>query len=281
MEACIGKSMDKKMAPLSPRLRPSRRQAGISLVEVMIATVVLTLSLMGLLFVITYSSRQNQIDKEVQIAQRAAQSVIEAMSSKPFSEIFRMYNDYDNDEIASTIDITPNIGLDAFLAKAEPGSWFDVELRDLDDNESLSAPVGARLPKLQPPGIGQDPTMPGFARPRCGKIIFPGDDWTTRGGVGDPADTEDARYLFENASDSWTASYWKQIMGLGILDMDGTGAEEPDVDMAGPPDSGSGKVRYRMLPVIVEVKWVGLAGLQSVVMHTFIFDRSNEWATTE
>ncbi len=248
-----------------------RGTSGITLLEVMIAGAVLILSLFGLMFVITYSTRQNQIDREVQIAQRAAQSVIESMSSKPFNEIFRMFNDFDDDTPAAVMGYAnaKEVGLDAFLSKAEPGSWFDVELEDLGDTESLA--TANRKAKLAPPKAGEDPLMPGFARPRCGKIIFPGDVLEVDG---------DGQKLLENAGDPWTTTYWKQVLGMK-LDMDGNGQTDDDVDMASPPDTGVAKVRYKLLPVIVEVKWKGLAGVQSVVLHTFIFDRYNQWMSSE
>ncbi len=252
--------------------RRSRRTSGITLLEVMIAGIVLVIALFGLMFVITYSSRQNQIDREVQIAQRAAQSVIEAMSSKPYNEIFKMFNDYQPD-MASPMGYDPadpdDQGLERFLAKAQPGSWFDVELQDLGDDETLA--TAKRSLKLAPPKIGEDPAMPGFARPHCGKIIFPGDVLEVDG---------DGEKLLESAADSWTTQYWNKILGMK-LDIDGNGVTNEDVDMASPPDTGIAKVRYKLLPVIVEVKWKGTAGVQSVVLHTFIFDRYNQWMTSE
>ena len=245
----------------------TNRQAGITLLEIMIASSILVLALVGLLFVITYSSRQNQVNQEVQIAQRAAQSVLEAMSGKPYEQIFKMFNDFDDDGIASPMGYAAGeAGLEAFLTKAEPGTWFDVELRDLDDNETLA--TAKRTPKLTPPAKGEDPEFPNFARPRCGKIYFPGD----------VVDVEnDGQALYENASDFWS-TYWTKTLGWN-KDMDGNGTIDADVDMSQP--GAVAQVRYKMLPVIVEVKWKGLAGVQSIRMHHIIYDRYNKWMKAE
>lgn len=243
------------------------RQAGLTLLEIMIAAAVLVIALVGLLFVITYSSRQNQINQEVQIAQRAAQSVVEAMSSKPYDQIFRMFNEPDDDAIAAPLGYaTGESGLETFLTKAEPGSWFDVELRDLEDTETLA--TSSRQPKLSPPKKGEDPEFPDFERPRCGKIIFPGDVVTV---------LTDGQTLTEDAADFWS-EYWRKTLNWN-LDMDGNGTVDAGVDMSQP--GAVAQVRYKMLPVIVEVRWKGLAGVQSVRLHHVIYDRYNKWMKAE
>ncbi|HXX92195.1 MAG TPA: prepilin-type N-terminal cleavage/methylation domain-containing protein [Planctomycetota bacterium] len=68
---------------------PSR---GFTLLEVMIAVTILVLSIVGLVGVITYTTTQNEINRENLLAMRAAEGKIEEMKQYATKEIFARYS---------------------------------------------------------------------------------------------------------------------------------------------------------------------------------------------
>lgn len=65
---------------------------GFTLVEIMIAMSVLTISFLGLVAAILYSTRLNLASKEATQAMRAAEQVLETLEATDFEDIFIRYN---------------------------------------------------------------------------------------------------------------------------------------------------------------------------------------------
>lgn len=77
--------------------RKSRPDAGVSLVEVIIALSIMVLTLIGLLAGISYASRTNASIHEDEMAMRGAQKMIETMRSYPVNMIWACFNNNPND----------------------------------------------------------------------------------------------------------------------------------------------------------------------------------------
>lgn len=73
-------------------MKNRRRSGGFTLLEVMIAVMILVLSIVGLLSVITYTTTKNEINRENLLAMRAAEGKIEEMRQYAVSEIFARYS---------------------------------------------------------------------------------------------------------------------------------------------------------------------------------------------
>jgi prepilin-type N-terminal cleavage/methylation domain-containing protein len=72
--------------------RTSRRRGGFTLFELMIALSILVISIIGLVSVITYTTTQNEINRENLLAMRAAEGKIEEMRQYLVPEIFARYS---------------------------------------------------------------------------------------------------------------------------------------------------------------------------------------------
>jgi prepilin-type N-terminal cleavage/methylation domain-containing protein len=96
--------------------RKHRNRAAFSLIEVMVAGVILAIAAAGIASSMVASMALSRVNRETQIAQSAAQRVIEEARGIPFNEVFATYN-------ATNAD-------DGGLTVAARGPSFDV--RDLD-----------------------------------------------------------------------------------------------------------------------------------------------------
>jgi type II secretory pathway pseudopilin PulG len=101
-----------------------RREAGLSLVELMIAIVVIAIALIALISLIVSSSQVQQETREKTLAYNAARLKIEEMRNSTFDEIFRKYNTQ-NDTLAASGTITDS-GAPGPSNAREPGPAFDV-----------------------------------------------------------------------------------------------------------------------------------------------------------
>lgn len=100
------------------------KQAGFTLVEVVISLAILAIAFFGMISVIAYTSRANAITKERLIAMRAAEKKIEQMMNcGSFNE------------------------LDYFRTQVEGKGWEQV----LDINPKDNVPYQALLPAIRPP----------------------------------------------------------------------------------------------------------------------------------
>ncbi len=72
--------------------RPRRTRTGFSLVEVLLAAVILTVAVTGIAGSVLSALALNRVNRETALAQQAARRVIEEVSSVPFNQAFACYN---------------------------------------------------------------------------------------------------------------------------------------------------------------------------------------------
>jgi prepilin-type N-terminal cleavage/methylation domain-containing protein len=72
----------------------SRRNAGFSLMEVVIAMAIVAFALFGLISTIAYTTRMNMANQERMIAMRAAEMQIETMLNTPFTSLIQNWFQY-------------------------------------------------------------------------------------------------------------------------------------------------------------------------------------------
>lgn len=72
--------------------RPRSNDAGFSLVEVLVAAVVLAVAITGISGSILSSMALNRVNRDTAIAQQAARQVLEQIHGVPFDDVFEMYN---------------------------------------------------------------------------------------------------------------------------------------------------------------------------------------------
>jgi prepilin-type N-terminal cleavage/methylation domain-containing protein len=127
------------------------RQDGMSLIEVMIALVVLTVSVFMLTSTITSSANQSTTKFERAIASDAAMNLLEEMRSKPFNELFKLYNHDPSDDPGA-------IG-------SAPGANFDVQ-----DLHPIPGDPDGHVGEVILPSIGsvlrEDSVIPSLGLPR-------------------------------------------------------------------------------------------------------------------
>jgi type II secretory pathway pseudopilin PulG len=92
--------------------RGAKRRAGTSLVEVMIAAIVLTVAVAGASGSMLSAMVLQRSQSESALARQAARRVLEELQGRPFTEVFRAYN--------------RSVSDDAGLAKAASGANFAV-----------------------------------------------------------------------------------------------------------------------------------------------------------
>ena len=212
------------------------RRAGVTLIEIMFAISIIVVAMIGLIFVISHSTKQNQSNREVALAHRAAQAVLERMSSRTFEDVFKMYNEKPDDGLGIPWykDSLASRGLENYLSHSQPGPYFDVELDPVSRKPYLRSLEGETF---------------------CGKVTFPSK-------YDSGSNTEP---LLEDPADP--SGDWKRLFGFP-RDLDGDG----NVDKGGNDYSSS----YRILPVVVTVSWQGLSGVRSIkLQHLFISRKSS------
>lgn len=94
------------------RRSPRVASAGFTIVEVMVAVLVLVIAIVGIVGSMLSAMALNRVNRETAIAQQAVRRVIEELSGVPFRETFALYNTVAGD--------------DAGMSMAERGSGFVV-----------------------------------------------------------------------------------------------------------------------------------------------------------
>ena len=89
-----------RTTPWTPRRRPRLARRGMTLVEVMVALVILTMCVGMLTSTIASTSVQATVNRENAIAVEAARAAIEDMHNVPFEDVFALFNDVDADDPA-------------------------------------------------------------------------------------------------------------------------------------------------------------------------------------
>ena len=92
--------------------RSARGRAGFTLIDVMMAAVVLAIAISGMSGAILVGMSLNRVNHDTALAQQAARRVIEEIESRAFSETFAAYN--------------ANVGDDGGLTSAAVGANFAV-----------------------------------------------------------------------------------------------------------------------------------------------------------
>lgn len=92
------------MSAFSPAPRALRRlsSAGMTMVEVMVAIVILTVSVYMLSSTVTAAIGHSSVKRERSLAVDAAMNLLERMRSEPFEELFARYNSYPSDDPGGT-----------------------------------------------------------------------------------------------------------------------------------------------------------------------------------
>jgi len=96
--------------------RRTDRLHGLSLVEVMIASVVMAVALLGLSRSMISSVRVTASNRETSVALEAAQQAIEHLQAKTFSEIFSLYNADSEDDPDGEIGDGPTFAVEGLTA---------------------------------------------------------------------------------------------------------------------------------------------------------------------
>lgn len=78
--------------------RAHAARAGVSLLEVMVAVVLLMTCLLGFSHALVSTSRMATVDQEVGLAREAARGLLEELRDTPFPEVFLRYNADDGDD---------------------------------------------------------------------------------------------------------------------------------------------------------------------------------------
>ncbi len=105
---------------------PGRRDRGLSLVELMIALVVVAFALLALFTLVTSSSQVQQETREKTLAYSAARKMIEEMRAATFAEIYARYNSVD-DNLPAVAGQPNDTGAPGPSNLREPGPTFTVE----------------------------------------------------------------------------------------------------------------------------------------------------------
>ena len=147
------------MTPLGSLKTRNGREAGLSLVEVVIALSVMVLCLIGLLSGISYAVRLNTLTNEDELAMRGAQKQIEKMRSYPMKYVFACFNDLTND--------TSVLSGYSSATYPENAAWTDA--------------VGA----VHYNWFDVDGLVPWTTGDACGIITFPGNNTTTLSEISD------------------------------------------------------------------------------------------------
>lgn len=173
----------------------SRKDAGLTLLEVMIALVVLALSTVTALGLMVGSMRLDSTNRDTSRAVAAARSVVETMHGQDFREIFALYNDNPEDDPPGAV---------------APGSTFAVGGLTAEANA-----VGTVRFPIAPNGeLREDLDMPELGLPM-------------------------------------------DLNGDGVID-----DEDHSQD-------------YTVLPVIVELRWVGGSGARELSVHALLMEQGS------
>ncbi len=132
--------------------RPTAR-AGMSLVEVMVSLLVVTVATYILTYTIMASVAHSGSKREKNLAVEAATNMIERLRACPPQDVFTLYNSVGND--------------DPYGAGTAPGSFFEVDGLDAQlDQGGRPVPVGEILMPGQDGTLDESTTDPLFGLPR-------------------------------------------------------------------------------------------------------------------
>lgn len=206
----------------------SRRQGGLTLVEVAMALAVLSLTLVGLVAGISYASRTNGVILEDEAAMRGAQKMIETMRSYPLKFIWVCFNNNPND--ASALSVSSY-------------GWTSAAYPEWDNNTGTGVGTNAfSVEGLTP--IGD--TVGGDTWTTCGRIYFPGNN--TAGACTLVEITDPTNPLYD---------------ALGTdLNANNTPGETLNVT-TGPPTTSP----YNILPVTLSIRWKGISGKRTMTFR--------------
>lgn len=101
---------------------PGRARRGFSLVELMIAVVVLTVAVAGFSSSVLSSLVLNRMNRETDVAQQAARRMLEEIQGEEFEQIFAAYNANAGDYAGAGAESAPGFavaGLDLLLGDAD------------------------------------------------------------------------------------------------------------------------------------------------------------------
>lgn len=109
----------------SPRgLRVRSRQAGLTLIDLMIATTIMVIAVLATVGTIQTTSALGESTRETTVAYQAARSMVEDLQSQPFENLFRRHNEDADDDPA--FGVLPNPGPDFAV------DGMDVQAGDAD-----------------------------------------------------------------------------------------------------------------------------------------------------
>ena len=145
-------------APMAPELDPRSqthkaraRNAGFTLVELMIVLIVLTICMGMFSSTIVSTARQNRLKRETATAAEAARRMLEILRSEPFAQLFRRYN-------ADPADDPDGAG-------TAPGRGFAVETLTLVEGDADGL-AGEILFPSQGPELREDTAAGALGMPR-------------------------------------------------------------------------------------------------------------------
>ena len=215
-------------------MRP--KQAGFTLVEVVIALGIMAIAFFGMISVITYTSRTNAQVRERMVATRAAEKKIEQMLN------CLSFND-----------------LDKFRAQVEGLGWEQVLETD---SGGVTKPALLPISAIRRPpaklATGYDYNNPA---PDPKAVLF----------VRFPLDATGANYS-ELKSGLFTESYTL----ANPLDPNSKTYVDLDLDASGGINPlGVGITACSILPVTIEVFWSGVSGPLNVLRYQYTFYRKN------
>jgi prepilin-type N-terminal cleavage/methylation domain-containing protein len=89
----------------------AKDQAGFTLVEVMVAVLVLVIAITGISGSMLSAMALNRVNRDTAVAQQAARLAMEELSGRPFSEVFAIYNSNPGDVTAGMPEFGPNFAV--------------------------------------------------------------------------------------------------------------------------------------------------------------------------
>jgi len=128
---------------------PARREAGLHLIEVTVASGILLIAIVGALGTLFHARRVKAAVREKLLAQDAARAVLEKLRGERLEDVYALYNEDPVDDPTG--------------AGKAPGPWFDVE--------GLTAPPGRRVGRVlfpengSPKSLREDVRNPAFGMP--------------------------------------------------------------------------------------------------------------------
>lgn len=124
----------------------------MTLIEVMVAITITTISVYLLSSTITASIAHTEVKRERTMAVAAAMNLIERMHSEPFGDLFALYNDDPDDDPGGP--------------GTAPGKVFDVQGLELRNPDESMGPVGEVIMSSSTAELREDTEMESLSMPR-------------------------------------------------------------------------------------------------------------------